>query len=310
MNIDLVLVEDEPDEAFTTFWDANNQFYRSSRTTGDIRGGSLGVFDGDSDLNIGASRLEIGSGGAFRIFEASSSSVASRELTITGSDASGLEVERRTRVPRDGYFARHLELLRNPTTEPIAVDVRLDTHFEFLTNVRNGAAFFDPMQIARTSDGDDALLAAAPGGEGDRWVVLDAISQSANGAVFDSLYPTYAHVWSGVGAVVEPGSVDYEVDFADRFSRLRGSFSLTILPGETVTLMHFTVQQTSVSAALAAAERLSELPPEALVGLGAAELSTLVNFDPPAGGVSALEALPALDGEVTGQVFEGDGVSP
>ncbi|MEM1180815.1 MAG: carboxypeptidase regulatory-like domain-containing protein, partial [Acidobacteriota bacterium] len=310
VTVDLVLIEDEPDEAFTTLWDANNQFYRLSRTTGDIRGGTLGLFDGDSDLNIGAARLEIGVGGTFRIFEGSSSSVAGRELRITGNDPSGLEVERRTQVPRDGYFARHLESLRNPGSEPIAVDVRLDTHFEFLTNVRNGAAFFDPVQIARTSSGDDALAPAEPGAEGDRWVVLDAISQSANGAVFDALYPTYAQVWSGVGAAVEPSTVDYEVDFADRFSRLRGSFSLTILPGETVTLMHFTVQQTSVAAARAAAERLSELPPEALAGLGAAELSTLVNFDPPAGGVSELESLPLLDGEVTGQVFEGDGTSP
>ncbi len=296
-------------------FDANNHRYPISVDSGGVLGGSLGIFDGDNGENRDAMLLEIGQGGIFHRFDAASSVLSStgREVVLEGGDPSGLVVTRKVFIPLDGYFVRYLEVLFNPSPQPITVDVRVDSFFEFLTNVRNGAAFFDPLTLVSTSNGDQRLLvgAAAPTGtEVDRWLVLEAISQSANGPVFDALYPTFGYLFQGPGAALGIDRLTYETDFAGRFSRLRSQWNqLTVLPGDSITLMHFATQQTSIEAATASQERLLSLPPEGLAGLTAGELQTLANFAPPPGGSSLLDPLPALDGGITGTVLEGDGSS-
>src|SRR5690606_11976116 len=80
-----------------------------------------------------------------------------------------------------------------------------------------------------------------------------------------------------------------------------------ILPGQTVALMHFVVQQANRAGALASAERLAQLPPEALTGLGAVEIAAIRNFDVPADGASALPPLPPLTAAIQGQAQAFDG---
>ena len=60
----------------------------------------------------------------------------------------------------------------------------------------------------------------------------------------------------------------------------------------------------------AAAERLVQLPPEAIDALTADESAAVRNFNVPADGASAVPALPALTGRVEGRAFEGDHVTP
>src|SRR5690606_11819717 len=62
--------------------------------------------------------------------------------------------------------------------------------------------------------------------------------------------------------------------------------------------------------ATGSAERLAQLPPEALDGLAAEEIASVQNFVVPANGLSALEPLPALTGAISGRVYEGDGITP
>jgi len=61
--------------------------------------------------------------------------------------------------------------------------------------------------------------------------------------------------------------------------------------------MHFTMQAAGADAARAAAERLALLPPEALIGLSAADRQDIVNFSVPAD--SLVPAFAALTGRVT-----------
>jgi hypothetical protein len=74
--------------------------------------------------------------------------------------------------------------------------------------------------------------------------------------------------------------------------------------------MHFGVQQVSRAAAAASADRLMQLPPEALAGMSPDEITEIRNFAVPSNGVSALSALPAVNGTVAGQVLAGDNATP
>ena len=74
--------------------------------------------------------------------------------------------------------------------------------------------------------------------------------------------------------------------------------------------MHFVSQQVNSGNAKATAERIVQLLPEALAGLSLEELSQIQNFDVPSDGISSIEALPVLDGSVTGTIFEFDGTTP
>lgn len=174
-----------------------------------------------------------------------------------------------------------------------------------MANRRDGFTVQEPPEVFSTSTGDLTLDVGADGG--DRWAVFDVQNLSA---VTRSLYPTVAVVFSGEGAARPATGGGYEIDFDRSFGRVRTIWEgLTVAPGETVILMHFGVQETGFDAARAAA-RLVELPPEALAGLEPDELDRIRSFAVPAGGTSALEPLPPLDGTLSGTVFEGDGTTP
>src|SRR6185369_9955718 len=53
----------------------------------------------------------------------------SREMALRQQNLAGLNVTRKVYVPRDGYFARYLEIISNPTLDPVTVDLRLKTSF-------------------------------------------------------------------------------------------------------------------------------------------------------------------------------------
>lgn len=100
------------DQVLARLFDANNHVYPVQFPSGSLVQGTLGVFRVSEDDRHGALQLEFGGGGAFRRFVAQSSflDLDGREVVLTGSNASGLEVVRKVFVPADGYFVRYLEV--------------------------------------------------------------------------------------------------------------------------------------------------------------------------------------------------------
>ena len=306
-------VQMEGDQILAELYDANNYVFPIQYPNGNILEGTLGVYRGDDQDRRGGFVLEVGQGGVFQPFEAATSaeSTDGREIFVTGTDASGLDVERRVFVPQKGYFARYLEGFSNNTPDPITVDVAVSSYLRFLRNVRPNPdtgglnAFEDPPEITATSSGDLELTAGAAGP--DRWVAM-TVELSEDSSV-QEVYPATAFVFDGDGGALAAASSDYVLDFNALLGELRTVWTLTVQPGETVRLMHFGVQETGAPAAFASAERLVQLPPEILEGLSANDIDTIVNFAVPSDGLSALAPLPELDGTATGIVYEGDGTT-
>ena len=302
-------VQMEGDQVLAQLYDANNYFYPVQYPNGSILSGTFDVFRGDRDKNRGGFRLELGQAGTFRPFVATESALGrqGREVFLGGADASGLTVSRQVFIPIQGYFARYLEILANPTASPITVDVGVSSYFRFVQNVQDSALFTDPPEIFGTSSGDNRI--AVGGTSPDRWAIIDV--QLPERSTLRTLYPTVAHVFDGDGGSRAASAAAFDVDFGAQFGRLRMVWSgVTVPPGQTVVLLHFGVQETGFQAASAAAGRLVQLPPEALDGLTAEQIDAIANFEVPANGSSALPPLPPLDGTATGTVLETNGTTP
>ena len=272
---------------------------------GSVRSGTQNLFVGPG-ANRGGAQLEVVvdsvtyrfTGDRFGTFEE-----GDREIVIHQADLGGLEVTRKVYVPADGYFARYLELFSNPSAAPITVDARLLSHFRFITRVEGGFTFQREPRIIATSSGDDQLQVDP---DRDRWVVID--DDRDDDPFSSNTLPPTAHLFDGAGAPVQAAQLDYAIDFNTRFGRLfQGWDSLTVDPGATVGLLHFVVQQSGRPPALASAQRLEQLPPEALAGLSPSERVAIVNFDVPPDGSSPLPPLPPLVGTIDGHVYAHDG---
>src|SRR5262249_51248717 len=116
------------------FYDAND-FAFGVQQNGTIRDGTTSVFAGDFNFNREGARLDLLQGTVVTSFLGTGGSYEGdgREVAIPGIGPAGLQVTRKVYVPRDGYFARYLEVLSNPTADPITVDVRVDTHYRFFS---------------------------------------------------------------------------------------------------------------------------------------------------------------------------------
>ena len=250
--------------------------------------GAPGSTDGSAG---GASILEIVANGVAQPFQGEAISTvedAQREFATRETNLHGLTVTRKIAVPRDGYFSRALELLTNPGTAPITVDVRVATRLR-----PDGGS----LPIVLSTSSGDATFAAGP--DADAWVTFRD-GRNASGQV---VVPGRALVVGTGGAM--PLGIAGVVDGSPA-DAIYGWTSVTVQPGQTVGLLHFTVQQTSGEAAQAAAERLAQLPPEALHGLSLEEIGQIANFTMPAGGHSTIAPLPPMSGTINGRVFDGD----
>ena len=304
ITVDLAMLENQIPATTATLvrlFDANN-FDFAIQQSGAIRDGTTSVFLGDGGVNRGGARLQLVQGQTTLPFVGSGAGLeeSGREVSIPGAGPAGLQVTRKVYVPRDGYFARYLEVLTNPTAASIEVDVQVASHFRFFQQIRDGFRFNDPPRVISSSDLDATLNV------GDRWVVVDDNVDTDPFLV--SNLPSVAEVFDGNSGLRAADELGFTTDFNANFGRLDMAWSgVTIPPGQTVILMHFVAQETGRIAAQAAAERLVQLPPEALVGLSAEERQAIVNFAVPGNGSSSVPALPGLDGTLDGVVLEGDG---
>ena len=281
-----------------TLNDVNDSTY-SIISGGRLGGGTRSVF------SAGASALEIERDGARTAFTGTTFAtreLGGRQLVVREQGLHGLSVTRKAYVPVNGYFARYLEVLANPTEAPIVVNVHL-TSWVFGWPTQFGG--FVHHQVSKTSS-DDAVL--DPGV--DRWVTLDGFG--LDGYYSSAGSSRVSVVFDGEGGAEAADTLQFSPG-ASNYSSGKlalGWQSLTIPAGGQVSLLHFTGQQPSPAAAIASADRISSLPPEALEGLTAADLASVVNFAVPADGLSQVPALPPVSGAVSGRVFEGDGTTP
>ncbi|MFN3200299.1 MAG: carboxypeptidase regulatory-like domain-containing protein [Bradymonadia bacterium] len=222
-----------------------------------------------------------------------------RQVVLPGTALGDLQVSRKLYVPVDGYFVRALEQFENTGDEAISVDVRLQSHYDFVNRVRDGFTFQETARVVRDDNGDVTYTAA------DRWVALDDELDIDPFLVFN--LPSVAHVLHGGAAEnsVLPAEGSHTI-FEDGSSTLETQWLRIDVPaGATVSLVHFAAQRASHDGAQAAASRLAQLPPEALAGLTEEERGQIVNFD--LGAPVDLEPLPAIDGVIEGHALEGDG---
>ncbi len=267
-----------------------NLYSYDIQTDGTLKNGQGNVFY--QAVLKGAAALELVSGSSVIPFAGdpiATQEDQSRELALRQQDLAGLNVTRKVFVPRDGYFARYLEILSNPTLTPVTVDLRLRTNFSAVSS-----------GIIATSSGDSDLQVVDPATR-DYWAVVDDGNATQP--------PAVALVWGASGAV-PPSSAAFTAA-AGTPANLQATWqSVTVPPGQTIALLHFVVQGISQAGAQKGAERLVQMPPEALSGLSGEELTAIVNFVMPADGSSTLASLPPLTGEITGQVLASDGLTP
>jgi hypothetical protein len=270
-------------------WDANNRVF-DVYPGGQLAQGS-GYFTDWFNDKSGAFALDVISGATvtrFKGTEVPTIENSDREIVVRQENVSGLSITRKVFVPVDGYFARYLEILQNPTTTPITVDLRA-------TSYPSGAASWV----------GDVLVSGPDVVRTDTWLEIKVNRGSTvpRGAAF---------VFDGAGGAMKTAvsSLSVVATFVKNFRFIYGWDGVTVMPGETIALMHFGVQQLTTDAAVASAQRLTQLPPEALAGMSAEEVAAVRNWVMPADGVSTVPPLPALDGTVTGRVFEANGVTP
>lgn len=279
-----------------------NDFYSYLSGDGAIVGDSTnGVFGGDFNTNTGAFLLDLFSNGTPTRFTGASfgtNEENGQEIAMRQQGLAGLNVTRKIFMPVGGYFGRWLEELNNPTSAPITVDVRI---------VDNLRAYYNSPRVITTSSGDTAINVTDPNNP-DQWVVMGDVNDYdpyVQGGV-----PATAFVFGGQNAQDRVDAADFQTftsGYGGGAIQYRWN-NVTVPPGGTVTLMHFGVQQTSRVAAQASAQRLVQLPPEALDGLSADEIQSIRNFAVPVGGISALPRL-SLGGTISGSVFEYNGTT-
>lgn len=280
------------------FYDANGFFFDISGD-GSITSGTSNVFAA-SLPDTAALKLDVLFGGVPVPFTNGDGSIGNlrddrQQVEIDEVMNLGLLVKRKVYVPRDGYFARYIEVLSNPTDSAITVGLRVTSHHrEDDSNNR----------VVDSSSGDQVLsiISANP----DRWIVVD--DQSDNDPFENSFsIPATGHLFDGNDGQLSASVATYEL--IGQTGKLTYQWdNIIVEPGQEVSLMHFVLNQTSRNASKIAADRLLNLPPEAIEDLNSDERNSVLNFDIPS--QSTVEPLPNLTaGKVTGTVYSGNGVN-
>ena len=304
--------------ATQTFVDANGEYY-PVRENGGLFDGSFTVFAGDTAGHEGGSLLSIVKGGAETPFTGAAFapiSLNAQQISIEQDGLDGLNVTRRVYVPGDGYFARYVELLSNPTAQDITVDVKLTTNYRNVQRTLqvDGTAIgtTDAPHILATSSGDTILNVTDPTTP-DHWMTLGGPVDEdpfirGNLFAFNTAMPPVGDVFDGPGGKLAPTSASYAPDSSGTYAAFTQTYTAVTVPaGATVGILHFISQQNNFAGANASATRLVQLPPEAIAGLTDADRSAISNFVVPA--ASSVPALPSLTNSVTGFVYASDGAT-
>ena len=274
----------------TLLYDANAQqtvIRQGGSDLNNIYSGSSASFESFAlDVTVAGTTTRFAGGSVFGTSEDGGREIATRQ------QIGDLLVTRKIAVPKQ-YFSRYLETLTNTSAAPVTVGVSIANRI-----YQEGTG-----GLRLSSSGDSEFTTA------DRWLVVrqraDAnLAAGTNGRSF-------AWVIDGDGGVQSASSVVRAGNDATSTGyTITYGWNVVIEPGQTVSLMHFGAKMHSQASAVGAAERLVQLPPEAIQGLSPVEIATIRNFAVPVDGVSALDPLPAITGTVSGKAFEYDGTTP
>ena len=292
-------------------YDGNN-FPFDVTANGTIADGFEYTFDGDFSANIGAMNLDVIVGNSTNAFTGASTGTqaqSGQEIDIQQQNLAGLNVTRKVYVPNTGYFSRYLDILNNPTSSPITVGVR------FTSNIRPTNTAFP--EVINTSTGN-----SSPSNQDDWVTVGDNVDQDATQTFSRANFviPELMFVYQGANAPMQATTASFNLvpvtivtqifaGGSSEIGQVQSEFdNITIPAGGSVAFLNFLGQQTSRASALASAQRLVQLPTEALIGISPTELSEIQNFA--ANATSSAAALPPLNANVAGQVLASDSVTP
>lgn len=297
-----------------TLYDANGMVYDLD-TTGEINTGTNSAFAGltlpASEHHDEALFLTSETTGAQAAFTGNAHATllqSGREVVIEQDGIVGLNVTRRVYVPSEGYMARYLEVLTNPTANDVTVTVALRTGDRFTHEAHDGNTYEGQPAVVASSSGDSTFNVTATPQTTDRWIVTGTDSDTDPFVNTDNV-PAMGYLFDDGNGAVSLTSGSFEI--ASDHSTMNAAWQHVRVPANgTVELLHFISQQSLRSAAQASVMRLIQLPPEALAGLTPADAAAIANFHIPANLTSTLPTLPVLTGEVDGGVFAGDTTTP
>ena len=173
-----------------------------------------------------------------------------REIALGPAGVSGLTVTRKIYSPASGAFTRYLDVLSNPTPQPVPVTPLVQS---FLNN----------------SGGLTVLV--APGDTGNTYAV------TGTGACCT---PLLGAVFAGTNAPIPAGDLQFPDPQQHRF--VSYDWNLTVPPNTTVVLMHFELQRdpNDLAGIQAQAQALvNQTDPEEFTGMTDAEKAQVVNFN-------------------------------
>ncbi len=245
--------------------------------------------------NDGSFRLkwtQNGSAAAFPSNPTAFSELAGRGVAMQFRSGD-LWVTRHIYIPASGYFIRYLDVFENAGAAAVTVSPTLELAL--------AKRLFGPAAVTASSSGDTIF---DPITQRDTWAVWDDNNETDP---FDTVgnAAASAFVWMGKDSVAS-SATDTSTDALQRIAL---TFKpLTLAPGDSRSYLTFGVLQLNRAAAAAAADRLVRLAPEVIVGLAAAQLAGIVNFD--SASATPLPPVPELKGIVTGKFVAGDSVTP
>ncbi|MCC7571958.1 MAG: hypothetical protein KO464_01045 [Candidatus Methanofastidiosum sp.] len=180
-----------------------------------------------------------------------------REYVLDTEIMSDLIVYRKVYFPEDRNWIRYLEILHNPTSTLITVEVQIDTP---------DLGSSDYTRCVKTSSGDTFADV------NDYWVVtddeLDGHSKSN---------PSLSHVWDGPGGA---DRIDYLSGLNDEEDRVNYYwYYVTVNPGQTVVLMHFGGFEMNNNNAIALAQDLYNYKDDKMK-YDLQEINQIINWSP------------------------------
>lgn len=310
-----------------TLYDANDFSYGVQKN-GSLYDGTDKVWSGDEELfqvfrdtrdlppngtDGAAMLLSLVSNGTTIPFTGSdlASVDSSGQYSITQSGLAGLNVTRKIYAPQNGYFARYIEQLQNPTSSDITVDVQLLSNYRFARLLTSTYVEYLPPQVDATTTGYNGAFNLGTSPNRDTWAILGSYVDVDPFLATTDTFPPVANVFDGPGAPVQTTAAAFNVNYTSFVGQFSQAWqSVTVPANGTVELMHFIGEETLRASANTAAQRLNQLPPEAIADLSSADQANIVNFVLPANLVSTVAALPALNGEVNGVVLYADQATP
>jgi len=184
----------------------------------------------------------------FPCIVAATAAADARQFAYGPVTLDGTQVTRKVFAPEAGGYVRQIDTFTNPGASPVTVKVR----------------------YGKYSNGYNLTLVTNPAATGQTYAVY------AN--------PAFAQVSGGVGVPVPANSFVYEKGNANdaNSGRLLYTRSLTIQPGASVSLMHYSVQSADAQTTLAMAKALSnQTAPSMFDQIAPAEKATIINFAVP-----------------------------